>query len=68
MLNLVLIDVSVLYGHYDLHIKEALNREANKNLYIVKYEDLKSDPVGEITKLDKFLGTNLSETQIENVI
>ena len=49
------------------HLKEAMERKSHPNLYILHFEDMKKDPVSEIKKLDKFLGTKLSDQQIQNV-
>ncbi|KAF2368087.1 Sulfotransferase domain [Trinorchestia longiramus] len=57
----------LLYGPYENHLKEAWARKENKNLLFLFYEDIKRDPVSEIKKLNKFLGTNLSDKQVENV-
>lgn len=57
----------LLYGPYWLHLKEAWEKREEPNVHFIFYEDLKSDNVGELKKLDKFLGTNLTDKQLENI-
>ena len=56
-----------MFGHYDNHLKEAFERMNHPNLHIVRFEDLKANPVAEYTKLDKFLDTKRTKEQIEKV-
>ena len=56
-----------MYGNYSAIIKDALKHKGHKNLHIFNFEDSKANPELEISKLDEFLGTNLSKEQISNV-
>ncbi|ROT68870.1 estrogen sulfotransferase [Penaeus vannamei] len=58
---------NLLYGPYWLHLKEAWERRPHPNLHFVFYEDLKADIMGELKRLDAFLGTGLSHDQLANV-
>ena len=49
-------------------MKEALERTGHQNLHFIFFEDMKKDPVSEIRKLDKFLGTGLTNEQIHKVL
>lgn len=61
------VDGDLLYGPYDLHLKEAWERRHHPNLHIMFYEDMKADPKKAFGDLDAFLGTNLTEKQLENI-
>ncbi|XP_068210726.1 sulfotransferase 1C4-like isoform X2 [Palaemon carinicauda] len=61
------VDDDLLYGPYWLHLKEAMERKDHPNLHIVFFEDMKTNPVGELSRLNIFLGTNLTEPQLENI-
>ena len=56
-----------MYGSLSEMIKEALKRKDNKNLHILHFEDSKSNPEKEISRLNDFLNTNLSNEQISKV-
>ncbi|KAK4325109.1 hypothetical protein Pmani_004264 [Petrolisthes manimaculis] len=60
-------DDNLLYGPYWLHVKEAWEKRNHPNLHFVFYEDLKADIMGELKKLDTFLGTNVNPHQIEKI-
>ncbi|KAK7076065.1 putative sulfotransferase 1 [Halocaridina rubra] len=57
----------VLYTPFPQHVKEAWERRNHPNLHMVFYENLKANPIDEITKLDKFLGTDLTAAQIDKI-
>lgn len=57
----------VIYSPYWLHVKEAWEKRDHPNMHILLYENMKKDIVGELRKLDQFLGTNLTKEQLENV-
>merc|ERR1719341_1980597 len=57
----------LMFGHYDNHLKEAFERKNHPNLHIVRFEDLKANPMAEYTKLDKFLDTKRTKEQIEKI-
>ncbi|MCL4146615.1 UNVERIFIED_CONTAM: hypothetical protein GTU68_033934, partial [Idotea baltica] len=59
---------SVVYSPFWTHAKEAWDKRDHPNLHFVFYEDMKADPKGEIMKLKKFLGTNLTDKQIDDVV
>ncbi|KAK7081104.1 Sulfotransferase (sult) [Halocaridina rubra] len=58
----------LIYSPYGLHVKEAWEQRHHPNMHIMLYEDMKADAMKEIKKLDEFLGTRLSEKQLENVV
>lgn len=58
---------SVVYGPYWQHLKEAWEKKDNPNLHFIFYEDLKTNNMEELKKLDAFLGTNLTQEQLDNV-
>ena len=58
---------SVLYGHYDVHLKEAMQKKSHPNMHLVRYEDMKADPLKEYKRLDVFLGTKCTQEQLEKV-
>ncbi|XP_068243032.1 sulfotransferase 1A1-like [Palaemon carinicauda] len=57
----------LLYGPYWLHLKEAWERRDEPNLHFIFYEDLKSNNIEELKKLNTFLGTNIADTQLEKI-
>lgn len=57
----------MVFGPYWLYLKEAWEKRHHPNLHFIFYEDLKADIMGELRKMDKFLGTKLTEDQLENV-
>ncbi|KAG7158741.1 Sulfotransferase 1C4-like 4 [Homarus americanus] len=61
------LDDDCVYGPYWLHLKEAWKQRKNPNLHFMFFEDLKNNNMEELKKLDKFLGTNLSQEQLDNV-
>ncbi|KAK7082355.1 hypothetical protein SK128_011527 [Halocaridina rubra] len=61
------VDDDLLYGPYWLHLKEAWEKRSHPNMHIAFFEDLKSDPMGELRKLNVFLNTNLTEKQLEGI-
>lgn len=56
-----------LYGPYWLHLKEAWEQRDNPNLHFMFYEDFKQNNAEELKRLDKFLGTKLTQEQLEKV-
>ncbi|KAK7076219.1 hypothetical protein SK128_005424, partial [Halocaridina rubra] len=56
---------AMVYGPYWLNVKEAWERKDDPNLHFILYEDLQSDNMEELIKLNKFLGTQLSSEQLE---
>ena len=48
-------------------MKEAWDRRDEPNMCLVYYEDLKVNPVQEISRIDRFIGTNRTPIQIEKV-
>jgi len=55
------------YGNYWHHVSEAWKRRDHPNLHIMFYEDMKADIMAELKRLDKFLGTNLTDEQLKKV-
>lgn len=62
------IDDDLVYSPYWLHLKEVWEKRGHRNLHIMFFEDMKADIKGELRKLDAFLGTKLTEEQLENVV
>ncbi|XP_068230861.1 sulfotransferase 1C4-like [Palaemon carinicauda] len=54
------INDELVYGPYWLHMKEAWEKRDHENLLFMYYEDLKSNPILGLEKLNAFLGTGLS--------
>ncbi|XP_063889967.1 sulfotransferase 1A1-like [Scylla paramamosain] len=61
------VDDDLLYGTYAEHLKEAWERRNHPNFHIMFYEDMKADIIGELKRLDAFLGTKLTLQQLDNV-
>ncbi|KAG0721578.1 Sulfotransferase 1A4 [Chionoecetes opilio] len=61
------LDGDLLYGPYWLHLKEAWEQKDNPNLLFMFYEDLKQNTVLELKRLNDFLGTKLTQEQLESV-
>lgn len=61
------LDDDYVYGPYWLHLKEAWKHRSQPNLHFMFFEDLKENTMEELKKLDAFLGTNLSQEQLEKV-
>lgn len=58
---------SVVYGPYWQHVKEAWEKKDNPNVHFLFYEDLKENNIEELKRLDDFLGTKLTQEQLNNV-
>ncbi|XP_076035138.1 sulfotransferase 1A1-like [Oratosquilla oratoria] len=63
-----LVNDELYHGPYWNHVKEGWKHRDHPRVYILFFEDLKSDPMAEVKKLDKFLGTDLTEEQMKKVI
>ncbi|XP_063587053.1 sulfotransferase 1C4-like [Penaeus indicus] len=61
------IDGDLVYGPYWQHLKEAWEKKDNPNLHFLFYEDLKENNMEELKRLDDFLGTKLTQEQLDNV-
>jgi len=57
----------LLYGAYDAHLTEAFERRDHPNLLVVRFEDLKGDHLGELSRLNTFLGTGVTEEQLKGI-
>lgn len=57
----------MVFGSYWQILKDVWEKRHHPNLHIVFYEDLKADIMGQLRKLDTFLGTKLTEDQLQNV-
>ncbi|XP_037777972.1 sulfotransferase 1C4-like [Penaeus monodon] len=57
----------LIYGPYWEHLREAWPRRDHPNMHFVFYEDMKADPMAELRKLNHFLGTDLTEDQLEKI-
>ncbi|CAL4064691.1 unnamed protein product, partial [Meganyctiphanes norvegica] len=49
------------------HVYDAWKRRNHHNLHFIFYENLKQDPYKEISKLNTFLETGLTDEQLENI-
>ncbi|XP_042856928.1 sulfotransferase 1C4-like [Penaeus japonicus] len=58
----------LIYGPYWEHLREAWPKRDHPNMHFFFYEDMKADPKAEMKKLDQFLGTNLTEEQLDKII
>ena len=56
-----------MYGHYDSHLKEAYERRDHPNLFVARFEDFKSDHLGQLTRLNAFIGAGATEAQLKAV-
>ncbi|XP_063612538.1 sulfotransferase 1E1-like [Penaeus indicus] len=61
------VDDDLVYSPYWLHVKEVWEKREHPNLHIMFFEDMKADIMKELRKLDGFLGTGLSDEQLDNV-
>ncbi|XP_018012586.1 sulfotransferase 1A1-like isoform X1 [Hyalella azteca] len=61
------INGQLLHGGYADHLAEAWPLRGHKNLAFLFYEDLKRDPDAQLKNLDAFLGTGLTDQQLDNV-
>lgn len=57
----------LIYGPYWEHLREAWPRRDHPNMHFLFYEDMKADPKAELRKLNQFLGTDLTEEQLEKI-
>ena len=48
-------------------VSEAWKRRNDPNVHIIFFEKMKKHPKEEIERLDKFLGTNLTDEQLDKV-
>jgi len=55
------------HGTYWANVSEAWSRRDDPNMHIVFYEKLKNNKCEELRRLDKFLGTNLTEEQLQKI-
>ncbi|XP_069170151.1 sulfotransferase 1A1 isoform X3 [Procambarus clarkii] len=61
------INNDLLYSPYWPNLMMAWEQKDDANMHFVFYEDLKADIKKELGTLNEFLGTNLSQQQLENV-
>jgi len=59
---------NVTYGDYAGHIEEALQMKDHKNLLFVTFEEMKKEHLGAVKKINDFIGANLTEKQLLNVV
>ncbi|KAG7158663.1 Luciferin sulfotransferase-like 2 [Homarus americanus] len=57
-------DDDLVFGPYWLHMKEAWEKRDHPNMHFIFYEDVKTNNMVELQKLNKFLNTNLTEEQL----
>lgn len=58
---------NLIYSPYWLHVKEAWEKRQHPNMLILLFEDMKKDIMKELKKLNDFLGTQLTDKQLENI-
>ncbi|XP_076039239.1 sulfotransferase 1A1-like [Oratosquilla oratoria] len=56
------------YSPYWTYMKEIFEKREHSNVHLVFFEDLKANPFGELKRLDAFLGTSLTDDQINKVV
>ncbi|KAG0714080.1 Sulfotransferase 1C4 [Chionoecetes opilio] len=61
------LDGDLRYGPFWLHLKEAWEQKDNPNLLFMFYEELKQNTLPELKRLNDFLGTKLTQEQLESV-
>ncbi|XP_069185385.1 sulfotransferase 1C4 isoform X2 [Procambarus clarkii] len=61
------LDDNLVYGPYWLHMKEAWEKRDHPNMHFVFFEDVKTNTMLKLRKLNKFLDTNLTEEQLQKV-
>ncbi|KAK7082358.1 hypothetical protein SK128_011530, partial [Halocaridina rubra] len=61
------IDGDMLYGPYCKHVREAWEKRTHPNVHILFYENLKSNIMEELRKLNAFLETKCTEGQLQNI-
>ncbi|CAL4059762.1 unnamed protein product [Meganyctiphanes norvegica] len=57
----------LMYGPYWQHLREAWEARNKENFLLLFYEDMIHDIIGQLKKIDKYIGTNLTDKQLENV-
>ncbi|XP_069944425.1 sulfotransferase 1A1 [Cherax quadricarinatus] len=57
----------LIYTPYWPHVKQAWQRRDHPNMYFVFYEEMKSDIMTQLRRLNDFLGLNLTQKQLDNV-
>lgn len=62
------VNSQLIYGPYWEHLREAWLRRDHPNMHFLFYEDMKADPKAELRKLNQFLGTDLTEEQLEKIV
>lgn len=58
---------NIIYGAYWKHLEQAWRRRNHLNLHFMFYEDMKTDIMNELKKLNSFLKLGLSEEQLLRV-
>lgn len=62
-----LVEDDLLQGPFWNHVSEAWDRRNHPNLHFLFYEDLKDDLLSTLTSLSCFLGTNLTQHQLQKI-
>ena len=57
----------MLYSPYWGLMNEALEHIDHPNLMILKFEDMKADPLKQIRIINDFIGSNLTDQQLKKV-
>lgn len=64
----LIMEDGMIYCPYWPHVKAAWEKRHHPNFHFVFYEDLISDSMQELRKINKFLGTQLSEEKLETIM
>jgi len=59
---------NLMFGPYWEHIREMWKQKDHPGMHIIHYENLIATPEWEIKRLNFFLGTQLTEPQMENIV
>ena len=57
----------MVHGPYWKHLEEAWKYRNHPNFHLIYFEDLKTNTMEELKKLNTFLNTNISEEQLEKI-
>ena len=57
----------MIYTPFFPHVLEAWNKRHHPNMLFIFYEDLKRDLRGQLEKMAKFLGKDLSQDQLDRL-
>ncbi len=58
----------LVYGSWFEHVAKWWKLQNNPNILFLKFEDMKKDPLKEVTKMAQFLGKHLEEEVLRNIV